>query len=96
MADLKTLIEQAKKANGKQVKLGQISYMRQVAEKIKKELGVETLKNLGPSGFFKVVLEAMKTEKPQMFQAVRKQLKYSTLRNEAGHVYYQSIETTGW
>jgi len=96
MADLKTLIEQAKKRSNGQVKLGQISYMRAVAEKIKKELGVETLKSLGPSGFFKVVLEAMKTEKPQMFQAVRKQLKYSTLRNEAGHVYYQSIETTGW
>jgi len=96
MADLKTLIEQAKKRSNGQVKLGQISYMRQVAEKIKKELGVETLKNLGPSGFFKVVLEAMKTEKPEMFKAVRQKMKYSTLRNEAGHVYYQSIEATGW
>ena len=96
MTDLKTLIEQTKKANGRQVKLGQISYMRQVAEKIKKELGVETLKSLGPSGFFKVVLGAMQKEKPQMYQAVKKQLRYSTLRSEAGHVYYQSIETTGW
>ena len=70
--------------------------MRQIADKIKTELGVETLKSLGPSGFFKVCLEAMKTEKPDMFETVKKKVKYSTLRNEAGHVYYQSLETTGW
>ena len=96
MADLKALIEQAKKKSNGQVKLGQISFMRDVAKRIKEELGIETLKSLGPSGFFRVVLEAMQKEKPQMYQAVKKQLKYSTLRNEAGHVYYQSIETTGW
>jgi len=96
MADLKTLIEQAKKRSNGQVKLGQISFMKDVAKRIKEELGIETLKSLGPSGFFKVVLEAMQKEEPDMFKAVRQKMKYSTLRNEAGHVYYQSIETTGW
>ena len=84
---IKSLINQVKTQKPKL--LGHVSISRMYIREIKKEVGTEEFRTLGPTTVYKVVIELIKQRNPHLLSQIEERVGKERFKREIFNLYYR-------
>ena len=87
--NLKELLTTVKKNQKRGSGLGHVGYAKKILTRLKREVGSEEYRSVGPGAAFTVVCMAMKKEDPKKYEEVMSKVGKTLYRSEVSQIFYK-------